>query len=396
MEGSPRLSYRGTTGRFDFLYLGFGASISATALSADPTDRQHSLQQGEQKLPIRINRETPPLQHLPFTDFFRGFEKVNAVRSVFGEETDAILSELKVSFISLRFMYMGIRDEDGSIIVGTHHLRHSDTRTLYLDIVHELFHIKQWREDSERFGEEHRKFMGDWSLYFSSPIEVPAYRHTVREAERIGMPREEIVEHLKMGPTPPEAFARFLKAMELQRGPRSAKKATLPVRISRKAPVPLFPFTDYFKGFEKAAAVRALLGQKTVRFLGSLRVEFVHNSFMRVIPNGEDGHLVVGAPYLKSTDPTSIYLDVLVCLSLMSRASREPTASGTSEGGYPDIKDLVESYRFMLKEARRLRVPHARVMERLNVPRFLMDPADHEKFLRKLGLSDSKERPSRR
>jgi hypothetical protein len=150
------------------------------------------------ELPIDINRKTPLLELLPFTDYFKGFERVQAVRSVFGSETDEVLRNLKVGFISLRFMYMGIRDEDGSIGVGTYHLRHSDLRTLYLDIVHELFHIKQWQKDREYFEEEHRRFMEDWSQYYSSPIEVPAYKHTVREAERIGMPREEIVEHLKM------------------------------------------------------------------------------------------------------------------------------------------------------------------------------------------------------
>jgi hypothetical protein len=91
------------------------------------------------ELPIEINRETPPPDLFLFTDYFKGFEKVQAVRSVFGEETDAVLGNLKVSFISLKFMYMGIRDEDGNISVGTYHLGHSDLRTLYLDIVHELF-----------------------------------------------------------------------------------------------------------------------------------------------------------------------------------------------------------------------------------------------------------------
>src|SRR5580704_937440 len=109
-------------------------------------------------LPIKINLDTPKPDLYPFTDYFQGFEKVAAVRRVFGEETDAILGNLKVSFISLKFMYMGIRDEDGNISVGTYHLEHSDVRTLYLDIVHELFHIKQWHEDKIRFGEEHQKF----------------------------------------------------------------------------------------------------------------------------------------------------------------------------------------------------------------------------------------------
>src|SRR5271166_5135419 len=209
-------------------------------------------------LPIKINRKTPPPQLFPFTDYFKGFEKVNAVKSVFGEETDEILGHLKVSFISLKYMYMGIRDEDGNISVGTYHLEHSDLRTLYLDVVHELFHIKQWHEDKILFGEAHQKFMGDFSLYYASPIEIPAYKHTVREAERIGMPKDEIIEYLKIGPVPPKVFTKFLKAMELDRS-NSTPQTKFPVRINRKAPIPQFFFTDYFQGFEKVAAVKTLL-----------------------------------------------------------------------------------------------------------------------------------------
>jgi hypothetical protein len=353
------------------------------------------LAKDERGLPIEINRKTPPVEHLPFKDYFKGFEKVQAVRSIFGEETDAVLENLKVEFISPRFMYMGIKDEDGSIIIGTYHLRHSDLRTLYLDIVHELFHIKQWQQDREYFGREHQKFMGNRSLYYASPIEVPAYKHTVREAEKIGMSRDEIVEHLKMGPTPPKVFARFLKEMEIGRGRGSTHRAVPPVRINRKASVPLFPFTDYFKGFEKVPAVRALLGERAGEALGQLKVEFVHNSFMRVVPSDGDGHLLVSVPFLKSSDPTSIYLEVLVCLNLVKRASEEVKTSRPPQEGFGDSTALVESYKAMLQEARRLRVPHAGVMEHLNLPRFMMSPVGHQRFLRKLGLVKPNKRPSK-
>jgi len=337
------------------------------------------------ELPISINRNAPPLELSPFTDYFKGFEKVQAVRSVFGEETDEVLRNLKVGFISLRFMYMGIRDEDGSIGVGTYHLEHSDLRTLYLDIVHELFHIKQWQKDRKYFEDEHRKFMEDWSLYYASPIEVPAYKHTVREAERIGMPREEIVEHLKMGPVPSKVFARFLKKMELKRVRRSSRHERLPVRINRKAPVALFPFTDYFEGFEKVSAVRTLLGERTDRFLKQLKVEFIHGSFFQMAPS-EEGHILVSVPYLKSGDQTSVYLEVLVCLNLMKRASAELKSPGPTQREFWDSVALLKSYKSMLEEARRLEVPRAKVLEHLNLPQFTMSAAGYRRFLRKLGL----------
>jgi hypothetical protein len=325
------------------------------------------------ELPIEINRDTPPPALYPFTDYFQGFEKVQAVRSVFGDETEAILRKLKVSFISLKFMYMGIRDEDGNISVGTYHLKHSDKRTLYLDVVHELFHIKQWHEDKIRFGEEHRKFMGNFSLYYASPIEVPAYAHTVREAERIGMPRAEIVEYLKLGPAAPQVFRKFLKEMQLGRAPKSKPQTRFPVWINRKAPILLFPFTDYFKGFEKLPAISGLLGKKTDGILGKLQVEFLHNSFLRITP-GEDGHLLVGVPYLKESDPVSVYLDVLLSLNLLHPDSRKRGEGET------------KAYRAMLGEARQMGVSDTEILEHFSGQRFLLSAANYGKFLRKLGL----------
>jgi hypothetical protein len=51
---------------------------------------------------------------------------------------------------------------------------------------------------------------------------------------------------------------------------------------------------------------------------------------------------------------------------------------------------LVESYRAVLKEARRPRVPQAKVMEHLVIQRFIMSPAEYRKSLRALGLDQSK------
>ncbi len=341
----------------------------------------------QSELPIKIYREAPPPQLLPFTDYFKGFERVRAVRRVFHGETDAVLGNLKVRFTSLRFMYMGIRDEDGSITVGTYHLKHSDARTLYLDVVHELFHIRQWQEDRKYFEDEHRKFMADRSLYYASPIEVPAYKHTVREAERIGMRREEIVEYLKFGPVPPRVFAKFLKEMDLKLGPKSGRQVRPPVRIDRNASVDLFPFTDFFKGFEKVAAVRTLLGKRTDQVLGRLKVEFGQQPFLSVIPSDEDGHLLVGLPYLRRSDPISIYLDVLVCLSLVKRVSEETRTEEPAEREFGDSPALLESYKVMLEEAKRIGVPHDEVLGHLSLPRFLMSPPAYERFLQRLGVA---------
>ena len=124
-----------------------------------------------------------------FINYFKGFEKVGAVRELFGDETEKVLNNLKVEFGS-RGGYMGVSDEDGHLTISARYLRDGDEREIYLDIIHELVHVKQFRNGIElhdnRFG------------YTNRPTEIEAYTHTVKEARRIGMTEKEIYEYLRM------------------------------------------------------------------------------------------------------------------------------------------------------------------------------------------------------
>lgn len=139
-------------------------------------------------LGVEINREVKITLHR-FADYFKGFEKVEAVREIFGEETEKILGNLKIEFYSSRRGYMGVSDQDGHIMISAHYLRNGDERDLYLDIIHELVHVKQFLDGKELF--ENR-----WE-YVDRPTEIEAYRHAVREARRLCMTDKEIFEYLK-------------------------------------------------------------------------------------------------------------------------------------------------------------------------------------------------------
>ena len=158
------------------------------------------------ELNVEIHRDAE-VSLYPFTDFFVGFEKVAAVRSLFGAKTAKVLAELKVEFFSQRFGYMSVSDEDGHLVVSTHHLKNADAKVLYLDVIHELFHVKQFMEGKNLFQSEFE--------YVDSPIEVPAYRFTVEEAKRIGMGSDEIVEYLKVEWVTEEQHARLVKTLAL-------------------------------------------------------------------------------------------------------------------------------------------------------------------------------------
>ena len=345
----------------------------------------------EAKIPVKISRKTPAPALQPFTDYFKGFEKVRPVRAVFGEETEAVLSRLKIGFISNKRMYMGIRDDDGNIAVGTYHLKHGDKHVLYLDIVHELFHIKQWMDDKEWFTEEHLKFMRDFSLYYSSPLEVPAYRHTVREAERLGMHHEEIEEYLKMMPVPPKQFTAFLAEMGIRRSPGPLPplkvKWKVPVQINRNPMLALHPFTDFFQGFDKAEAVKSLFGPKTEDVLRKVKVEFVDSSWGSIYPSDEDGHLIVNSAYLRNADTGSIYLDVLLCLNFLKRMPKQSEKSPQSDPEFGEDPVVLDSYKAMVKEARRIGTPDSKILQHLQLPRFLMSGPAYRKLVSALGLA---------
>jgi len=346
------------------------------------------------KLPIKLNRKTPPPVLQPLTAYFKGFEKVAAVRKVFGDETEAVLARLKIGFISNRRMYMGIRDHDGNIAVGTYHLRHSTTRVLYLDIVHELFHIKQWMDDKEWFTNEHEKFMGNFSLYYSSPLEVPAYAHTVREAERLGMSREEITKYLEMMPVPPKIWNRFLREMAINpaagrasAGSKARKTERLPVKINRDPKLVLLPFADYFQGFEEAAPVKSMFGKGAKNALGAIKVEFLESPFGSIFPSEEDGHLVVNSSFVKEADLESVYLDVILSLNFLWRAAQAgPEAPGSDNGEFGESPVVLDSYRAMVEEARRIGSPEAKIRERLQLPEFMMSESAFRKFVTAIGL----------
>ncbi|MCI4352576.1 MAG: hypothetical protein L3K14_04230 [Thermoplasmata archaeon] len=138
---------------------------------------------------VRIQRRAP-IRLYPFERFFRGFATAPPILELFGKNAGKILGGLKVEFFSPPFGYMGTSDIDGHLIVSSHHLKTSDLRTLYLDVVHELCHVKQFRAGRALFDRKRK--------YVDTPTEVEAYAFTVKEGRRIGMTNPQLFEYLKV------------------------------------------------------------------------------------------------------------------------------------------------------------------------------------------------------
>lgn len=123
-----------------------------------------------------------------FMECFSGFEKSDAVRGIFGEQTDDVLKNLKVEFTW--FGYMGVDDDDGHLHVNKRYLRNGDKTDIYLDVVHELCHVKQHLDGKPLFDQKYD--------YVDRPTEVEAYRYTVQEAQRLGLSDGRILSYLQM------------------------------------------------------------------------------------------------------------------------------------------------------------------------------------------------------
>ncbi len=152
---------------------------------------------------VVINRDAP-IGSVPFKDVFGGFEKVAAVRSIFGSDTNDVLSALQVDIEDGRG-YMRINDEKGSVIVNTKYLKEGDETHLYLDVIHELVHVRQHMEGEELWDKRY--------AYVDRPTELEAYRVALNEARRVGLGEREIVDYLKVSWVTDEEFVRLLTTL---------------------------------------------------------------------------------------------------------------------------------------------------------------------------------------
>jgi hypothetical protein len=154
---------------------------------------------------VRITRNAEVVLY-PFMEYFQGFEAVEAVKRLFGEETEEVLMKLKVEFNSGRG-YMGVSSEDGHLRVSAYYLNTGELMDIYLDIIHELVHVKQFRDGREL---RDRNFN-----YVERPTEVEAFRYAVAEARRLGLNDHRILNYLRTERMSDEVLYRLAKAVNV-------------------------------------------------------------------------------------------------------------------------------------------------------------------------------------
>jgi len=159
--------------------------------------------------PVKIRRDAPSRLH-PFSEYFLGFERVGAVRELFGDATDDVLRDLKVEFIDSPFPTIYPNEDDGHLIVASGYFRKGPVSSLYLDAFVCLNLLKALSAGGES---------PDPDVEFAdNPAVFQAYGAMVKEARRLGLADGKILGHLQLMRfmmNPPE-FKRFLKAVGLK------------------------------------------------------------------------------------------------------------------------------------------------------------------------------------
>ncbi len=136
-------------------------------------------------------------------DVFEGLEESQTLKKVFGDDVQDILVSTSIEINNHPWIIWV--NESGAISINVDYLNKIDLRTLYLDVVHELVHIKQFKEGKKLFDERFS--------YANSPTEIEAYRLTVEEAQNIGLSKKEIIDYLKVDWITDEEHQKLVEAV---------------------------------------------------------------------------------------------------------------------------------------------------------------------------------------
>ena len=150
---------------------------------------------------IKINRAITPGDY-SLSEIFDGLQEADILIKVFKtkEELDDVFLKTKV-IVEESDHYMYVKNDDASIVIGFKHLKNSDSKILYLDIVHELVHVMQQRQGLDLYNKSY--------AYVDRPTEIEAYEVAVLEAKNLGMKDKEILDYLLVEWITPEEHKRL-------------------------------------------------------------------------------------------------------------------------------------------------------------------------------------------
>jgi hypothetical protein len=156
---------------------------------------------------VRIHRHVEPGQYR-LAELFEDIRTYGILTAIFAdaEEIDGVVAHTKVFVVDMPHE-MFVNNDDGSIAIGLTHLRQAPDEFLYLDIIHELCHVKQHLQGRNLYDRS--------KAYVDRETEIEAYRITVQEARRIGLNDEAIACYLRVSWISSEEYKRLLRSLDV-------------------------------------------------------------------------------------------------------------------------------------------------------------------------------------
>jgi hypothetical protein len=167
---------------------------------------------------FRINRRTEPGQYR-LVDLFPDIRTYDVLSAIFADadEIDLILTQTQV-FLTDQSRSICVGNDDGSVTIGLAYLHKQPDEILYLDIIHELCHVKQHMQGRDLYDKS--------KAYVDRETEVEAYDLTVREARRIGLTDQAIHDYLCVPWITPEEHLRLSRRLGVVEGPPAKGRPT--------------------------------------------------------------------------------------------------------------------------------------------------------------------------
>jgi hypothetical protein len=124
-----------------------------------------------------------------FNDIFVNFDKVPVIKKTLGKNTKKILSTLEVGIYN-GMGYLWIDNHEGrlKLMASKKYILKGRRLYIYLDVVHELVHIKQNAKGIDLWNDEYE--------YLEKPTEIEAYTVAAKEGKRLGMSERELKSYL--------------------------------------------------------------------------------------------------------------------------------------------------------------------------------------------------------
>lgn len=137
---------------------------------------------------LRLDRTLAPGRY-PLTDAVQGLDTSPPLARLYGG-VDRLRKELPSVQLMIADVwgYMWVDDESGTLCAAAPYWRKGEELHLYLDLVHELVHVKQFGDGKDLFDHRYK--------YVARPTEIEAYTVAVEEGRRLGMSERELVDFL--------------------------------------------------------------------------------------------------------------------------------------------------------------------------------------------------------